>query len=317
MNKGRITARVFLYAILVAAIAATFVAVTTLRTPAPPAQADEIDAFSTAIADATDTIIESRERALIDIENTAWPAFSASSTGPFSLDTSTGFGPVRTSATRQVESRICTDPVTLASGRIVSTPELDATLDEADRLYALSNSDITAALVPFFLGELEKQADINLRLLGYRKLVSTLGRDLIRYRGVNSLQFHAIKSDIYGERVSSLDSELGSMRDASHVRADEITAGIQEGYDVQLAGLVDEIARALTESEPDPAKYAAMMEILDEIKYTINGFSGFSVPNAPSVQPAEIPISGRVAWLSGERDINESISSVSGISGSE
>jgi len=300
MKKVRTTARILLYAILLAAIVATWIAVTELEAPAPIIPGDEIDAFRVQVSDAARQLAEKRSNALSQLETLEeYPPGRMVS--PRGVPGRTGFQAVKSRTGTALEERIgMTSQPAMASGQY-DLPELGDALAEADSLYETRIAEQTASMESIYREAMIDRNDRYLKQLGYYALAAALRRDLIKYRLLNSLPLHEIKLALYEDESELLSEELATIRSAAVARAEESAAAVAGRYNELVAVLISEIAATLAEAPPAPEGPVMGSEILESLQQRISSLSPAYPPEGITLDPAPMPVVERSVWIEHER----------------
>jgi hypothetical protein len=301
LKKGRLTARILLYAILFAAIVATWIVVTELEAPAPEIAGDEIDAFQAQLADSARGLVAERSEALSQIGNLdEWHALAM--TAHRGVPTSIGF-----QAEKSRVETVLTDRIGLTSRSAMATgqydlPELGDVLDEADSLYEEQLSERTSAMESVYRESMIDSGDDYIGQLSYYALAAALRRDLIKYRQLNSLPLHEIKLNYYqGEYVRFRD-ELASMRSTADALANERADEIEAKYDDMVAALIAQIAATLAEQPSAPEGPVMGADILESLELRISELPPVYLPAGLRLTAGPMPSIDRSEWLAYERD---------------
>jgi hypothetical protein len=317
MKTGRFIARFILYASLVAAIVAAWVTVTVLKAPEPVMQAEALGSFSETIARETRVLFDDRADALSELESYVGIGAGPISRGPGPAPGTPRFENAQATASQAVTGGIFTAALPSAAGMLISSPELDEILDTADAMYVTSVRYRTARLVPFYTDAMASESDDYYRYLGYRTLMRTVDRDLIRYRELESLPFQESKMDLYRGISDESRRELTDQRNIARVGAEAVESELDNYYGNFLARLVGDFNARLMEQETGRTEILAAAQVRDEIRSRIAGFRPVALGSSHSIERSQMPDIGRLTWLAGERDALELYGEAASGDGSE
>jgi len=311
LSKGRLTARILLYAILVAAVVATWIVVNELEAPAPEIAGDEIDAFQLRLAESARGLVAQRSEALSQLGNLdEWHAVVG--TDRPGVQRATGFQAEKTRTGTILEDRIgMTSQSAMAAGQY-DLPELGDALDEVDSLFEARLNEQTSAMESIFRESMFDSNDLYIGQLGYYALAGALRRDLIKYRLLNSLPLHEIKLDYYQGEYERLRDEVAAIRSNAVSRAEERANGIADRYSEIIAGLIGEIAATLQTEPSGPDGPVMGAEILESLGLRISSLSSVYLPAGLSLAAGPMPVIDRSEWLAYERDISSRFLDASG-----
>ncbi len=317
MRIGRFIARFILYATLVAAIVAAWVTITVLKAPEPVMQAEALGSFSETIAGENQALFDDRADALSELESYVGIGAGRVSRGPGAARITPRFENAQNAASQAVTGGIFTAALPSAAGMLISSPELDEILDTADAMYLDSVEERTARLVPFYIDAMALESDDYYRYLGYRTLMRTVDRDLIRYRVHDSLYFQEFKIDLYRGIYDESHRELTNRRNTARVGAEAIESELDNYYGNILAGLVSDFNTSLMEEETGRTEILAAAKMRDEIRSRIAGFQPVGLGSSHGIERTHMPDIGRLTWLAGERDAMEFFGEAASGDGSE
>lgn len=313
MKPGRLIARIILYAILLAAVAATYVALNVLRTPAPPMPGDELEAFAASLAERTGGVLAARLEALDRIQ-----ALGEPEPGPkpmYAADRGLGYEAAKDAASRILEERVGVIEAPLHAGGLLPPGELDETLNAADRLYKERATEGTAMQELIFRDAMMAESPDYIRWLGYNMLTGTLGRDVIRYRVKESLQLHETKSTLYRTETDTIRNRLDASRSDARNLAAAAVSELDSRYDALIAELVSRTIESSANGGAEPAR--AGIAVLDDLRARLYAFAGVRPHRGLEVPPSDVPVSDRTAWLAPERLATDQFERDSAYSGEE
>ncbi len=301
-----------LYAILLAAIVATWVAVTTLEAPDPPMPGDELEAFKAAVSEETRIILADREAALASVETLGAPSSESPPSMGRRIDGTTAFEDARDEASRAVVEQVGTMSTPPMSGGLPVSLELDDALNEADRLYESRNAEATSIQETVFREAMESESDDYIRHLGCLALVRTVNRDIIKYRLMESLPLQEIKAGIYETEVQNARAALEESRATASERISGSLTELDCRYGGLLDGIVGGIATQIDEVEMEMIEPSRGLAILESLISRLGGFSPVRLPGGLGLSGAGMPVTDRVAWLAREGEMGDVFSDVTG-----
>ncbi len=296
MKSNRLTARILLYALLVAAIAAAWVAVTTLRTPAPQLAEDDLSAFESALNEETAALADAHREALGKLGSIE--EMSAPAGGIERVSTRGELESARERASAALTAGV--GATAWEMGSFEGSPALDETLDEADRLYEQSVEERVSLQEAFVRESLARQQADHIRLVGYRALQTTLGRDIVRYKLLDSLPIQEIKLDYYRNEFDRANYAIREERQFAEERKGEIGAEVESRYDVLLAEIVDGFAASLADGDMQGVEPAGVKNLLGDIGARIAGFSVHLQHDEFSIERPSQPEFERTDWVNTE-----------------
>jgi len=302
MKKRSIIWRISLYTALVCAVIAVWTAHSVLNIPDTEPTASEVSAFDTTTNQMAQEINDLRRNDLLSMSALDKVLVSDSPDAiPASAVHSNSRGIMLDKNDSIIGSWNGEDGTRQTDRVLEPSDELASALDSADDLYKERINLQVETLEPYLRDSIIDLRSAAVRWFGYHQLYNTIGRDIIRYRALNSLDLMEIKRDLYSDSYNEVHALREAARAETRVGAMELEDAVKSDYDERLAILLDEIAAlviadAITRDLPDS------VTALDSIKYTISEFSppGWSHVSVTHVPSPDIDTSG---WINFETDL--------------
>lgn len=306
LKSNRLIARILLYALLVASIAAAWVAVTALRTPAPQLAEDDLSAFESAVNEQTAALADAHREALGKLGS-----IEKMSAPPGGIEGTSTRGELENARERASAAlTVGIGATAWEMGSFEGSPALDEALDEADRLYEQSIEEQVSLQEAFVRESLARQEPDHIRLVGYRALQTTLGRDIVRYKLLESLPIQEIKLDYYRNEFDRANYAIREEREFAQGRKGEIRAEVESRYDPLLAEIVNEFAASLADGEAQGVEPAGVKDLLRDIRARIAGFSARLQHDGLSSERPPQPEFDRTDWVETESSRVDKVASV-------
>ncbi len=191
--------------------------------------------------------------------------------------------------------------------------ELDSVLDSADELYEQYVARRTASLEEYLTESAVSRCDDYIRFSGYRKLFNTMGRDLIKYKNFNSLEFHEYKTEYYRTQMLAAEAELDVAAALVETREAEIETSIRDNYSHNILELSQGYFEILTGQSHLVVDINRDLIILDQISNRIADLDEREFQLLTSVRTAGMPAINREVTIDLEREFNKRIAVITGL----
>lgn len=293
-----------MWATLLAVVTALWVVARVLREPPPGLDSGELDSLRENVASATDSILAERNAAIEtlgaagDVDPLIFGRIDR-----YAADGS-GFEAARSRAESDLQSGRIGPGIPMAGGLLPRALEIDESLDAADAIFRVESVAGTEVSEAELRRTLEAEAPGYIRLLGYNELRQTLGRDLIRYRMLESLRFHELKDTLYRSESDTNKSAMYLARQGAYARRDSGLSVLDHRYMSYIQVLVHQLNSDWMSVERESGITPAESGVPDDIRARIDGFSPVIGPSGREIEPGPVPASDRWSWLTSETEIS-------------
>ena len=293
-----------MWATLLAVTAALWVVVRVLREPPPGLDSGELDTLRENVAIATDSILAERKAAIESLDAAGdVDSLIYGGVGRYVVDGS-GFEAARFRAESDLQHDRQGPDISMDGWSLPQALEMDESLDSADEIFRAESVEGTAVSEAELRRTLEAEAPGYIRLLGYNALRQTLGRDLIRYRVLESLRFHELKDTLYHSESDTNKSALYLARQGAYARRDSDLSALDHRYMSYIQVLVHQLNSNWMSEERESGITRAETIVPDDIRARIDGFSRVIGPEGREIEPGSVPASDRWSWLTSETEIS-------------
>jgi hypothetical protein len=294
---------IFVCAILLIAVWASWVAFKAIQVPSQPALQNEFAEFEARLSQETGTLVDNRENAVHELG--LRPGITPGSPASYSqigTDAAGSFERAGNSAESTLSARIGSARYPSLAAGFPGSETLGETLDEADRLYEEWLDIRTGNAYRICMDSLIASSGRSILKSGYRRLIETLNRDLIKYRSLDSLQIHDEKLTLYQTELDNIRSSDTISRAEVRNLVSESNSVVDSKYYSLVDALFNNFVEIWTADETTESGVTDENHVLESIRARINGFAPVIRPREPLVELANAPDLSGMAWLAGEAD---------------
>jgi len=316
MKKRSGILRISLYTVLVCAFIAAWIAVSVLKVPTQELSDADPAAFDTTTTQIAKNILDTRRD---DLEIIARFERLHLSDGP-RIAVSLHWNDPREIMSEQNTSVLYPAVLDYQSGgpgqTLEPSGELSDALDAADDLYDWSIYSQTKVQLPYLHDSIIDLRNESAQMFGYRTLASTVQRDILKYRTLNSLAFNDIKHDIYLASLNDVVLRRNVAREQTRQYVMNLEAEMRAENDARLDVLLDETASLIiTDARSDNLTLA-----VTNLDLIINRINNFNSPSGTSQVPAHHvpePEIDMTSWIAVESDLTSTAENALSIDQSE
>ncbi|MCX6646275.1 MAG: hypothetical protein NTY09_07955 [bacterium] len=294
---------IFACAILILAIWAAWDAFKAIQVPKQPVAQNEFAEFESRLSEETDILIDRRENAVHEMElrsgiTSELPALYSQS----GTDAAGSFERAGNIAESTLSWRIGNTGYPSITEGFPASEILGETLDEADRLNGEWLDIRTGNGIRICMDSLIEASGRSIRKSGYRRLIETLNRDLIKYRSLDSLQIHGEKLTLYQTELDNIrNSDLSSHAEVRNL-VSESNSSVDAQYDSLVDGLFNNFVEIWTGDEMAESGPIDESRVLEDLRARVNGFSPVILTVGSITELPNAPDLSRMEWLAVETD---------------